>query len=213
MFLKVSGVSPREVQLSDGKRRGAWWVSDRREVLGSALALGLTLGSMGRRAEAAEDDPAHLHPQIGDVLVHFKGEKKGEIIVPEDLPLGGPSALAWAKDDAAGVVREASNLNQLVLVRFEPEEIAEEFREHAAEGVVAYSAACTHQGCPVSFWKKKQQRLYCSCHGSQFDPKDGAKRVAGPAKRRLAMLPLKMEDGTLKVAGEFIGELGPRTKA
>ncbi|NJO33265.1 MAG: Rieske (2Fe-2S) protein, partial [Rhodospirillales bacterium] len=149
----------------------------------------------------------------GDVLVHFKGDKKGEIIVPDDLALGGPSALAWPKDQAAGVVRDGSNLNQIVLVRFEPEEITEEFRGHAADGVVAYSAICTHQACPVSFWKKKQQRLFCSCHGSQFDPKDGGLRVAGPAKRRLAILPLKMEDGTPKVAAEFIGELGARTKA
>jgi rieske iron-sulfur protein len=200
--------------LNGGKRRDGWWLSDRREVLGSALALGLTLGSVGRReAEAADDDPVQHRPQVGDVLVYFKGDKKGEIIVPEDLPLGGPSELAWPKDEAAGLVRDGSNLNQIVLVRFEPDEIEPEFRDHAADGVVAYSALCTHQACPVSFWKKKQQRLFCSCHGSQFDPKAGAKRTAGPAKRRLAMLPLKVEEGTLKVAGEFIGELGARTKA
>lgn len=200
--------------MSGEKRRDGWWASDRRDVLGGALALGLTLGAAGRRgAEAADDDPAQARPQAGDVLVYFKGDKKGEVIVPADLPLGGPSELAWPKDDAAGLVRDGSNLNQVVLVRLEPEEIAEEFRDHAADGVVAYSAICTHQACPVSFWKKKQQRLYCSCHGSQFDPKDGGKRTSGPAKRRLAMLPLTMEDGTLKVAGEFIGELGSRTKA
>jgi Rieske Fe-S protein len=169
---------------------------------------------VGRQgAEAADDDPVRQRPQPGDVLVHFKGDKKGELIVSEDLPLGGPSELAWPKDEAAGLVRDGSNLNQIVLVRFEPEEIAEEFREHAADGVVAYSAICTHQACPVSFWKKKQQRLFCSCHGSQFDPKNGGERVAGPAKRRLPILPLKMEDGTLKVAGEFIGKLGSKKKA
>jgi hypothetical protein len=32
--------------------------------------------------------------------------------------------------------------------------------------------------------------------------------VGGPAKRRLAMLPLKVEDGVLVAAGPFTGRVG-----
>jgi rieske iron-sulfur protein len=52
------------------------------------------------------------------------------------------------------------------------------------------------------------QRLMCFCHYSQFDPKDGARVVEGPAPRRLAALPLKLADGVLTVAGGFIGRVG-----
>ena len=43
--------------------------------------------------------------------------------------------------------------------------------------------------------------LYCACHGSQYDPKDGAKVVGGPAPRRLAMLPLRIEEAVVVARG------------
>lgn len=58
-------------------------------------------------------------------------------------------------------------------------------------------------------WKKENETLYCSCHGSEYDPKDAAKVVAGPAPRRLAMVPLTIEDGTLVATGPFTGRVGP----
>jgi Rieske Fe-S protein len=97
----------------------------------------------------------------------------------------------------------------VVLVRFKPDELAEQTRENAAEGVVAYGAACSHQSCPVSMWKSDPGVLYCACHGSEYDPKDAAKVVGGPAPRRLAMLPLTIDDeGDLAAAGTFIGHVG-----
>jgi Rieske Fe-S protein len=57
-------------------------------------------------------------------------------------------------------------------------------------------------------WKKDKETLYCACHGTQFDPKDAAKVVDGPAPRRLAMLPLRIEDGVVVAAGPFTGQVG-----
>jgi rieske iron-sulfur protein len=48
--------------------------------------------------------------------------------------------------------------------------------------------------------------LYCACHGSEFDAKDAAEVVGGPAPRRLAMLPLKVEEDVL--VGLFTGSVG-----
>jgi nitrite reductase/ring-hydroxylating ferredoxin subunit len=57
---------------------------------------------------------------------------------------------------------------------------------------VAYSAVCTHQGCDVAY---KDGNLACPCHGSVFDPADGAAVVTGPAQRPLPEIPVKVEGG------------------
>ena len=57
---------------------------------------------------------------------------------------------------------------------------------------VAYSAICTHQGCTVAY---KNGNLACPCHGSVFDPANGAAVVAGPAPRPLPEIPVKVEGG------------------
>ena len=53
--------------------------------------------------------------------------------------------------------------------------LSEETRGRAAEGVVAYSAVCTHQACPVNMWSKERDAFVCSCHGSVYggDHDDG----------------------------------------
>src|ERR671910_1516241 len=57
---------------------------------------------------------------------------------------------------------------------------------------VAYSAVCTHQACNVAY---QDGNLACPCHGSVFDPADGAAVVAGPAQRPLPEIPVKVEGG------------------
>ena len=59
---------------------------------------------------------------------------------------------------------------------------------------VAYSAVCTHQACTVAY---KNGQLACPCHGSIFDPADGAAVVAGPAPEPLAEIPVKVKGGDI----------------
>jgi rieske iron-sulfur protein len=182
-------------------------VSARREVLQGALGLGFALPLIGT-GSAQEAEARSLRPKAGDRLVFAAGERKGAVIAPPDLPLGGPQVLAYPQDAKSSVIRDGSRLNQVALVRLDPKELGEETLADAADGVVAYSAVCTHQGCPVSMWEDKAQMLFCSCHASEFDPRNGAEVVAGPAPRRLAALPLKVEDGVLVAAAEFSGRVG-----
>lgn len=179
----------------------------RRTVLKGAIALTAGLPLLEARA-ATEEDPKKARPQEGDRFVYFSGDRKGEIIKAEDLPLGGPQILAYPVDPATDTVRNGSRLNQVLLIRFEMDQLSEDTKKDAGEGVVAYSAACTHQACPVSMWKKDKGTLYCACHGSQYDPRNAADVVDGPAPRRLAMLPLKIEDGVVVAAGPFTGKVG-----
>jgi nitrite reductase/ring-hydroxylating ferredoxin subunit len=57
---------------------------------------------------------------------------------------------------------------------------------------VAYSAICTHQACDVAY---QGGQLACPCHGSVFDPANGAEVVAGPAPSPLPEIPVKVEGG------------------
>jgi Rieske Fe-S protein len=105
-------------------------------------------------------------------------------------------------------MRNSSRLNQMVLVRLEPEWLSEQTLARSAAGIVAYSGVCTHTGCDITDWNAEHHRFQCPCHESQFDPSDGARVVGGPAPSQLAAVPLKLVDGQVKVAGGFIGRVG-----
>jgi Rieske Fe-S protein len=55
--------------------------------------------------------------------------------------------------------------------------------------VVAFSAICTHQGCPVA---PKGATLACPCHGSVFDAATGAV-TQGPATKALPAVSVKVD--------------------
>jgi rieske iron-sulfur protein len=184
----------------------------RRTLLLTALTAGAYMAS-SRSAAAEEDQPgSDERPQKADVLVFSEGEHAGEVIKPQDLKLGGPPVQAWPKDPKTSVVRKGSRLNEVLVVRLEPAELDDETRSRAADGIVAYSAICSHAGCPVTGWLKgaagDNDVLKCFCHNSEFDPRHSAEVVFGPALRRLAALPLTTADGSLTVAATFVGKVG-----
>ena len=178
----------------------------RRDVLKSALALAPWM-ALPARAQDSADDPTSAPPQPGDRLIFLAGPKKGQSARSDDLELGGPQAQVYPADPN-GAVRDGTPLNLVVLARVGGEGLNEETRARSADGVVAYSAVCTHQACPVNMWSTDRKAMVCSCHGSTYDPKDSAEVIFGPAPQPLAALPLKSENGLLMVAGGFIGPVG-----
>jgi hypothetical protein len=63
------------------------WGAERRAV----LAVGLGLGLAPWLSDAASaDDPTTIAPQPGDQFAFLTGEKKGQVVTADDLPLGGP---------------------------------------------------------------------------------------------------------------------------
>jgi rieske iron-sulfur protein len=185
-------------------------VQERRTVLKVALGVGLG-GSFFRVAAGAAEDPKVARPRKGDLLVVAYGDRAGQLIRPQDLPEGGPQQIAYPMDPVTKTVRDGSLLNQIALIRLDPSRLSEETRAQSAAGVVAYSAVCTHEGCPVSMWHKESKMLVCACHGSRFDPADRARVVNGPAPRRLPILPLEAVGGVVVAAGEFSGRVGGKT--
>jgi rieske iron-sulfur protein len=184
----------------------------RRTLILTALACGVCLAT-ATPAAADEDQPgSDERPQKADLLVHSEGDHANEVIKPEDLKLGGPPVRAWPKDPKTSVIRKGSRLNELLVVRLDPAELDDETRSRAADGIVAYSAICAHAGCPVTAWVKEETGdkdvFKCVCHNSEYDPRQGAQVVFGPAPRRLAALPLVLADGSLTVAARFVGKVG-----
>jgi Rieske Fe-S protein len=58
----------------------------------------------------------------------------------------------------------------------------------------AFSALCTHKGCPVS--KIAGDTISCTCHGSRYSTADGSVKK-GPATEPLALRRVTEKDGEL----------------
>ncbi|MET7241961.1 Rieske (2Fe-2S) protein [Methylobacterium sp. EM32] len=175
---------------------------DRRSVVMGAVACCAAAGT-------AWAGPEDLLPQKGDRLVIGDGAKAGQPVTLDGLPVGGDLIEAVAVD-AQGNKREGSRFAKIILVRVAPDQVAEDQRAHAVDGVLALSAICTHQGCTISGWNHESKRLSCFCHHSEFLPAEGGRVAKGPARKRLPVLPLaRGEGGTLMVAGGFTSKPGP----
>ena len=172
----------------------------------TAIELGLGL-VLAPHVVGAQTDTKRERPREGDLLVAVDSATP-EPLKPDDVPSRGKLAMAWPLDPTDDTVRDGSRLNKVLLLRLDPESLDPVTRDRAAEGVVAYSAICTHAGCDVIVWHPELKRLECPCHNSQFDPAAAAKVVGGPAPRSLPALPLRITDGRLVVAKPFTGRAG-----
>ena len=165
----------------------------------------------GKFAAAQEDQPgSDVRPKKGDLLLRAEPEHAGKIITPGDLQLGEPPLSAWPKDPKTSVIRNGSRLNDILVIRLDPGEMDEKTRSRSPDGIVAYSAICTHAGCSVTGWLKSETGdndvLKCFCHNSEFNPRKARKSCSARA-RRLPALPLAIVDGSLTVAAGFVGKV------
>jgi len=62
----------------------------------------------------------------------------------------------------------------------------------------AFNAICTHLGCTVQF-REDMDRIWCACHGGQYDPETG-KNLAGPPPKPLAPLKAEVQNGKVVVS-------------
>jgi rieske iron-sulfur protein len=176
----------------------------RRDMLAAApIVFGIGLVLPGAAMAQGENERA----KVGDVLVPIDGGGQSPI-EPRDIPIGGPQIFAWPMEPASRLVRNGSRLNKVLLLRLDPTMLDAVTRDHAADGVVAYTAICPHTGCDVTDWLAGPKLLECPCHMSQYNPGAAGALVAGPAPRALPALPLKIADGKLMVAKPFTSRVG-----
>jgi rieske iron-sulfur protein len=142
-----------------------------------------------------------MPPQEDDVLVKV-GDPALKPLTVADVPRDAQYVSAWPMSPAGKVVRSASRLNEVLLVRLDPKTLGASL-PNAADGILAYSALCTHAGCNVSTWIPEEGVLSCDCHGSEFDVRAGGQVIVGPASRLLPPLPLKLSGDILVVGKPF----------
>jgi len=179
----------------------------RRRLLQAALVAGVGALLSPRALVDAQGASAAVRPKPGDLLVRAD-DPEHHPLRPADIPLNARQMAAWAMDPSDGTVRSGSRFNALILLRLDEAALTAATRARAAGGVLAYTAICTHEGCDVDEWIADRLVLSCACHASEFDPKDAAKVLDGPAPRVLPALPLKIVDGTLVVARPFTSRVG-----
>ena len=141
-------------------------------------------------------------PSAGDRLVEEDAEGAPSPLRAVDLPYGKP-VLAFPLDTARNALRDETRLNKVLLIRFLESDLAPEVRARAANGVLAFSSVCTHQGCDIKTWSAKEQVALCFCHSSKFRLLEEGVVAGGPATRPLPTLPLRMDGDFLAVAGGF----------
>ncbi len=178
----------------------------RRNVLKAAVVGGI--GLVTARLVSAQSNPKEARPQAGDRFVLSDGDNKGAVVKLDDLKPGASPVTVFPQDPASGTVRDGSRLNQILMVRLHESGIKDDTKARAAQGVVAYSAVCTHTGCDGMAWLAEKQVFKCPCHETEFDAADGARVVSGPAPRRLPALPLKVVDGYVVAAATFTSRAG-----
>lgn len=169
----------------------------RRMLLKAVAGVALAAGA-GVNCAWANDEG----PRKGDWLVRADDDSKTPLR-SADLKADEKQLIVYPYDPKTKTLRDSTRLNRILLIKIDPGTMDAATRARAADGVVAYSAFCTHEGCDVSAWLPKEQALLCFCHFSKFAPHQEAAVTEGPAPRSLPALPLKIDDGKLVVAGGF----------
>ncbi|RLA54340.1 MAG: hypothetical protein DRR42_02160 [Gammaproteobacteria bacterium] len=174
----------------------------------SLLKFALLAATFSPFYALAARKPEKMRPQPGDQLVFAFGDQEGQLIQGADIKLDSAPVAAYPKDLAGNIVRNRSRLNMVLVMRLSPESLNDTLKQNAADGLVAYSAICTHTGCIVEGWSEDKKQMICPCHGSTYDAANSANVVKGPAPKPLAILPLTVKTGSIEVAGKFSRKVG-----
>ena len=182
---------------------------DRRKFADLSLKIGVAAAAVsavpgvltlrGKARSAATSAVAE-----GDRLVFATGQNAGQPV----------SRGSFSQNEAVIAYPEnkTDNHENLILVcKLDPSQVQ---GEGAVEGIVAYSAICTHLGCTVRFAEEPMDaapfpHIHCPCHQALFDPHRNGLVMGGPAPRPLPQLPVRLNDaGEVVVAGAFSAPIG-----
>jgi len=134
----------------------------------------------------------------------------GTLVLASDLDIGSVVHV-----QPEGIEKSSHYLDEkakaaVLLIRLEPDQLAEVSRAGSYGGIVAYSKICTHMGCPVALYEQTTNHLLCPCHQSTFDVRQDCSVIFGPAKRSLPQLPISVTDeGYLVATAGFSEPVGP----
>ncbi|MDQ3405689.1 MAG: ubiquinol-cytochrome c reductase iron-sulfur subunit [Actinomycetota bacterium] len=143
------------------------------------------------------------------------------LVKPEDLDTGAIETVFPFRESERGdhealfkALRRSDN--PVMLIRLRTEDAAKVIKHEGQEDYnygeyYAYTKICSHLGCPTSLYEQRTNRILCPCHQSQFDALQYAKPIFGPATRKLAQLPIAVDEetGYLYARSDFNEPVGP----
>ena len=203
-------ISPQNIIILKGKVHEAMdskFNQERRDVLKGTCGLvgAAAVMSVGVSTPAFAE-PQKDAPQVGDVFVFLNGPKKGAVAKVDDIAVGADAVSARAKDPK-GDVRDGDNFIVL-LYRVPKEKVPSDMAGDTVDGVMCYSAICTHQGCTMDEMHKPEMWFICPCHDAEFDPLQMGKNTGGATCHSLAYFPVKSDGGTIVMSGLPSGPVG-----
>jgi rieske iron-sulfur protein len=150
-------------------------------------------------------------PKKHDTFVFTKGPNKGKTVMVADVVLNAPPVMVLAVDPATGKPRQdegSTDHASVLLYRVAPELVPQDMRNDTVDGIMAYSAVCTHQGCLITGWEAGKKLFECPCHDGLFDPMQEGDNVGGPKSRTLPHVPVISAEGKLEVSDQIVGWVG-----
>jgi rieske iron-sulfur protein len=150
-------------------------------------------------------------PERFDTFVFADGPNKGKDVKLEDIVQDAPPVTVQAKNGETGEVRESEH-STILMYRVAPATIPADIRGDSWEGLLAYSAVCTHQGCMVNGWDAATKQFVCPCHQGAFDPLKGGENTGGAKTRELPQIPVRVHDEKLVVGDAIMGWIGVKRK-
>ena len=176
-------------------------------VMAGAAAVVSVTGSLPAFAADQKDVP-----MVGDVFVFTEGPKKGNVVMVADIPVDEFHVVMAQAATPDGKPREGDNCTA-VLFRVSPDKVPADLKSESAEGIIAYSAVCTHQGCMMNEIHKSSEAvaaygIICPCHDAIFDPLQGGLNTGGPKTRDIPQIPVKDDEGKLIVSDAIMSWIG-----
>jgi Rieske Fe-S protein len=142
-------------------------------------------------ATGAGATAAMLLGGCGDQSSATRGASGDETINGMRIATGIQPAVAVG--EAIAKEAEVASNSAVRFIEAETEEPAVLIRL-ASGKFVAYSALCSHEGCPV-FYQPESEKIACPCHGAVFNPARGGAAEVGPAQVPLAEMEVEVRDG------------------
>jgi ubiquinol-cytochrome c reductase iron-sulfur subunit len=198
-------------------------------VLGLALTV-IPLGALLRNPHAQSANAEgllhtgwqHTEPNEKVFLRRDTGDPHEIALVsPADLDAGAMETVfpfrESEREDEESLVKGLNRSdNPVMLIRLRPEDASRVIKHAGQEDFnygdyYAYTKICSHLGCPTSLYEQRTNRILCPCHQSQFDALQYAKPIFGPATRKLAQLPITVDEetGYFIATGDFNEPVGP----
>lgn len=178
-----------------------------------AIAGAPALTNAAGATKSKSKKPDRMPPQVGDALAYPSWENEGRVVLASEIVSGAKPITVYPRDLASGVTRERSRLNQILVLRLPSQPPLEPIDDTRLNtDIMVYSGVCTHTACAVTEWNAESGHIICPCHSSEFDPRQRAKVINGPARRALPSLPVEIRDNMLIVAGDFSAKVGAKKK-